>query len=348
MVGVDESTKGGMWTVVENYLNSEKFVKENDLVYIPTSITGCNPIKKVLFTLKAFRRIKKAYKRNKFHILHAHMSERSSITRKRWVMKYAKRQGSKTVLHMHGAEFEVLYNEMTEKQKKKVRETLELADKILILGEYWSEFVGGLVKDSSKVQVLYNAVDVPDEYMYSKDSNSILFLGAVSKRKGIDELLQALCETSKQLKGRYVVNIYGPDVEGNISEKIAEHGLTEWVRYCGWLNKENKADVLMNTSINVLPSYNEGLPMTILEAMSYGIPSITTTVAAIPEAVNLNNGILISPGNVKELGAALLKMALDDEYRFKLSRNSYEDAKKKFSIQTHILQVQKIYKELEQ
>ena len=41
-------------------------------------------------------------------------------------------------------------------------------------------------------------------------------------------------------------------------------------------------------------------------------------------------------------------MALDDEYRFKLSGNSYEDAKKKFSIQTHILQVQKIYKELEQ
>lgn len=346
MVGVDESTKGGMWTVVENYLNSEKFVKENNLVYIPTSITGCNPMKKILFTLKSFKKIQKAYRANNFQILHAHMSERGSIVRKRWIMKYAKKHGSKVVLHMHGAEFEVLYKEMTEPKKKKVRETLELADIILILGEYWSDFIGGLVNDSSKVRVLYNAVNVPDKYLYSKSSNTILFLGAVSKRKGIDELLQALSENSNRLKERNVVNIYGPDVEGNVSEKIVEYGLAEWVQYCGWLDKESKSRILTNTSINILPSYNEGLPMTILEAMSYGIPSITTKVAAIPEAINSDNGILVSPGNVKELGDALVKMALDDNYRYKLSENSYKDAKKIFSIETHISQVQKIYEEL--
>ena len=84
---------------------------------------------------------------------------------------------------MHGAEFEVLYKAMTEEQKKKVRDTLELADRILILGEYWSDFIGGLVKQSSKVVVLYNAINVPNEYLYSKNSNSILFLGAISKKK---------------------------------------------------------------------------------------------------------------------------------------------------------------------
>lgn len=346
MVGVDETTKGGMWTVVENYLNSEKFVKENNLIYIPTSITGCNPLKKILFTLKSFRKIQKAYRKNDFKILHAHMSERGSIVRKRWIMRYAKKRGSKIILHMHGAEFEVLYKKMDEKKKKKIRETLELADIILILGEYWSDFIGGLVEDSSKVKVLYNAVNVPNEYLYSKNSNSILFLGAVSKRKGIDELLQALSENSNYLKDKYTVNIYGPDVEGDISKKIFEYRLINWVKYCGWLDKKNKANILLNTSINVLPSYNEGLPMTILEAMSYGIPSITTTVAAIPEAVNSNNGILVSPGNVKELGEALVKIALDNEYRFKLSKNSYEDAKKKFSIETHLSQIQKIYEEL--
>ena len=149
MVGVDESTKGGMWTVVENFLNSENFVKDNDLVYIPTSITGCSPVKKVLFTLKSFYKIRRVYKMKEFNILHAHMSERSSIVRKRWIMKYAKKHGCKIVLHMHGAEFEVLYKAMTEEQKKKVRDTLELADRILILGEYWSDFIGGLVKQSS-------------------------------------------------------------------------------------------------------------------------------------------------------------------------------------------------------
>lgn len=346
MVGVDESTKGGMWTVVENYLNSEEFVKDNDLVYIPTSITGCSPLKRALFTLKSFIKIQNIYKKKEIRILHAHMSERSSIVRKRWIMQYAKKHGSKIVLHMHGAEFEVLYKKMPEKKKKKVRNTLELADKILILGDYWSDFIGGLVKDSSKVVVLYNAVYVPNEYLYSKDSNSILFLGAVSKRKGIDELLQALDDISNQLKDRYIVTIFGPDVEGNVCEKIKGHGLAAWVKYCGWLDKESKPKILMSTSINILPSYNEGLPMTILEAMSYGIPSVTTKVAAIPEVVNSNNGILVSPGNVKELEKALVKIALDDDYRFKLSENSYKDAKEKYSVESHILQVQRIYEEL--
>mgnify|MGYP000118610125 CR=1 FL=1 len=346
MVGVDESTKGGMWTVVENYLNSENFVKDNDLVYIPTSITGCSPVKKVLFTLKSFYKIRRVYKMKEFNILHAHMSERSSIVRKRWIMKYAKKHGSKIVLHMHGAEFEVLYKAMTEEQKKKVRDTLELADRILILGEYWSDFIGGLVKQSSKVVVLYNAINVPNEYLYSKNSNSILFLGAISKRKGINELLQALDNISDQLKDKYVVSIYGPDVEGNVNSKIENHRLEKWVKYCGWLDKDNKPSILASTAINVLPSYNEGLPMTILEAMSYGIPSVTTNVAAIPEAVNSTNGILVSPGNIKELEEALLKIALDDDFRYNLSKKSYEDAKEKFSVEKHILQVQKIYKEL--
>lgn len=346
MVGVDESTKGGMWTVVENYLNSEKFVKENGVVYIPTSITGCSPIKKIIFTLKSFIQIKKAYKKTKFSILHVHMSERASIVRKRLIMKYAKKQGSKIIIHMHGAEFEVLYKEMTDNKKEKVKFTLELADKILILGNYWSNFIVSLVKDPSKVQVLYNAVPVPNEYLYSKTSNSILFLGAISKRKGIDELLQALSDKSDQLRSKYIVNIYGPDVEGNISEKILNKGLKEWVKYCGWLDKNNKPKILMNTAINVLPSYNEGLPMTILEAMSYGIPSVTTSVAAIPEVINKKNGILVSPGDVKALGEALVNIALDDEYRYMLSKNSFYDAKNKFSVEIHLSKVQEIYKEL--
>ncbi len=86
--------------------------------------------------------------------------------------------------------------------------------------------------------------------------------------------------------------------------------------------------------------------MTILEAMSYGIPSVTTNVAAIPEAVNSTNGILVSPGNIKELEEALLKIALDDDFRYNLSKKVMKMLRKKFSVEKHILQVQKIYKEL--
>lgn len=346
MIGVDESTKGGMWTVVENYLNDENFVKKNDLIYIPTSITGCSSIKKVLFTAKAYLKIKKVFREKNIEILHAHMSERASIRRKGYVMQYAKKHGAKVVLHMHGAEFEVLYKQMNKKKQKSVRDILNLADKIIILGKYWSDFIGSLVDDKNKVCVVYNAVEVPKEYKYDKNSKSILFLGAISQRKGKEILINALVNKSEKFKNECVVNFYGPDVDGDVEKIIENNNLDSWVHYCGWLSKDKKGEVLATTSINVLPSYNEGLPMTILEAMSYGIPSITTNVAAIPEAVNDNNGIVIEPGKSDQLADALEKLIFDDHLRLNLSKKAYEDAKNIFSIEKHISQIQEIYEEL--
>lgn len=346
MVGVDESTKGGMWTVVENYLNDIDFVRRNNLVYIPTSITGCPILKRVLFTAKAYLKIIVAYRRTKFDILHVHMSERSSIKRKGIVMSFAKKRRTKIVLHMHGAEFEVLYKQMAPDKQKSVKDILNLADKILILGKYWSEFIKSLVDDPARVVVVYNAVSVPKTYEYDKGSKSILFLGAVSKRKGKDILLEALKQKASVLSEDFDVRIYGPDVDGNIAQLIEEKGLSSWVKYYGWLSKDNKVEVLKTTAINVLPSYNEGLPMTILEAMSYGIPSITTSVAAIPEAVNSENGIVLNPGSIEELAYALEKMCSDEQYRYQLSRRAYEDAVGFFSVEKHIAQIQDIYEEI--
>lgn len=347
MVGVDESTKGGMWTVIENYMCNKDFVKKNDLIYIPTAITGCPIPRRLLFTFKSYMKIIRVFNRKQINLIHVHMSERASIWRKRIVIDYAKRHGAKIVLHLHGAEFEVLYKQMSERKKRFVRETLDAADRIIILGEYWKEFIGSLADHPEKIRVVYNAVKIPEQYCYNSESNTILFLGAVSKRKGIEILIKSLQKTADILKSKVQVKIYGPDVIGNIKDIITEAGLQEWVNYCGWLDKDDKPAILKNTAVNVLPSYNEGLPMTILEAMSYGIPSITTDIAAIPEAVNKTNGILVKPGNIAQLSKALINIVADKNYRIYLSKKSYDDALNKFSVQTHINIIQSIYEEFQ-
>lgn len=346
MVGVDESTKGGMWTVVENYLNDQTFVAENNLIYIPTSITGCSLHSKLLFTTKAYGEILRVFSHKTIDITHVHMSERASIKRKGYVMRYAKKRGSKIVLHMHGAEFEVLYKQMSPKKQREVREILDLADKVIILGEYWKDFIGSLLIHPERIQVVYNAVEVPKTYCYDKHANRVLFLGAVSKRKGIYILLDALQKITDCISNQCVVEIYGPDVEGTIEQEITNRELDKWVHYCGWLSKESKESILAHTSINVLPSYNEGLPMTLLEAMSYGVPSIATNVAAIPEAINEENGIVIRPGDVDELSEALKELVLNQDKREQLGLKAYQDAAERFSVEKHIAAVQNIYKEL--
>ena len=106
-------------------------------------------------------------------------------------------------------------------------------------------------------------------------------------------------------------------------------------------------EVFHNIAVNILPSYNEGLPMTILETMAFGIPNISTRVAAIPEAVNNDNGFLIVPGDLNSLCKAILTLSNDRTLRMKKSVLSYKTVKEQFALNVHLMRILELYKELE-
>lgn len=346
MVGVDEQTKGGMWTVAENYLRNERFVKETNLEYVATSITGSIP-KRLMFTAKALLKILAKLIRKKFNIVHVHMAERGSVYRKNIVIRMASLFGCKVVVHMHGAEFELWYRALDTGKQQGVRRILNRADRVLILGEYWQEFVRSLVADKKRVHVLRNAVQVPRENPYDPGAKHMLFLGVVGQRKGIYDLLQAVKIADPQLPENAMLAIYGPEAEGSIEDVINQLEISHRAVYKGWLTEERKAEVFANTAVNILPSYNEGLPMTILETMAWGIPNISTNVAAIPEAVNEKNGAVISPGDIQKLAREILLIMEDTQGREQKSRAAFEKAKSEFSIDKHIGKLLEIYRELE-
>ena len=346
MVGVDQQTKGGMWTVAENYLRDETFCTEANLKYVPTSITGSIP-KRLLFTAKGLADVFCSLLFGRYDIVHVHMAERGSVYRKNIVICLARLFGAKVVIHMHGAEFEVWYRALTDQKQAHVRKILNRGDRILILGEYWKSFVCSLMNDPQKVQVLYNAVPVPDSNQYNIDSSNILFLGVVCQRKGIQDLLKAVQLADNHLTSEVKLLVYGPDPgELPIEQMIQEMGLANRVEYKGWLSAENRQQVFAHTALNILPSYNEGLPMTILETMAYGIPNITTGVAAIPEAVNEDNGAVIEPGNVQSLANCIVRLMNHLDERNEKSGQAYNTAKKEFSIDRHFANVLAIYREL--
>ena len=346
MVGVDQQTKGGMWTVAENYLRDESFCTQTNLKYIPTSITGSVPAR-LAFTAKALAKVFASLLAGKYDIVHVHMAERGSVYRKNLVMCMAKFFGSKVVIHMHGAEFETWYRAQNHKTQARIRRILNRGDRILILGDYWKEFICSLVDVPEKVQVLYNAVPVPGQNLYDSGSTNILFLGAVCQRKGIQDLLQAVRMTGDQLGPAVKVLIYGPDRgEQPIDQLIREMGVTDRVEYCGWLTAESRQQVFSQTALNVLPSYNEGLPMTILETMAQGIPNISTPVAAIPEAVDAYNGAIVAPGDAEGLGRLMVQLMNDPAMRQEKSGQAYRKAQEMFSIERHLEKILDIYREL--
>lgn len=342
MLGVHRSTKGGMWTVVENYLNNKDFIDKYNVKYIATAVSG-NSIKRLMYSVWGLIKVSLYTIFNSYDIIHVHMSERMSVFRKGLFIKISKLRKAKVVIHMHGAEFEDWYNSLSDKKRKKVKKILNNANKVLILGEYWRGFISSLMEDKNKVEVLYNAVDCPERNLYNFNSDKVLFLGAIGKRKGIFDLIEC-AKVLKEKKRNIKFVLYGPDVTDGIEDIIKENNLEEKIEYRGWLDLKNKNKVFEEEiALNVLPSYNEGLPMTILETMSYGIPNISTNVAAIPEVVNQENGYLIEPGDYIKLAEDILDF-FDNNKRKVLSENSYEIIKNNFSIEKHIEKLSEIYK----
>mgnify|MGYP000429415235 FL=1 len=97
----------------------------------------------------------------------------------------------------------------------------------------------------------------------------------------------------------------------------------------------------------VLPSYNEGLPIAILEAMSYGLPIISTNVGSIGEAVKeKENGFLIEPGDVDSLAHAMIQLTNNSILWKKESRASRNICETKFSENVFFEAVEKIYRGL--
>ncbi|SHO49520.1 glycosyltransferase family 4 protein [Anaerocolumna xylanovorans] len=345
MVGVSEETKGGMWTVVENYLEDEEFIQRTNLIYIATAGLGSIP-HRLWMTLKAYIRILFVLLTKKIDIIHVHMAEKGSVFRKGIVIRMGRVFGCKIVCHLHGATFEVWYKECSERKQKLIKKILDQSDKVIILGEYWLDFIGQLIR-KEKICVVYNAVKELERNPYSMDNKDLLFLGALNQRKGIDDLLSAMkiVKESKCFKGK--LYLYGPDSENKIEKKIEENNLTDVVEYKGWLNNQDKQGVFNTIAVNILPSYNEGLPMTILETMSYGIPNISTNVAAIPEAItNHENGILIEPGVTGQIADAVISMVSDDSKRSFYSQSAFLRIAKEFSLDIHRNKILTIYNEL--
>lgn len=136
-----------------------------------------------------------------------------------------------------------------------------------------------------------------------KDPNQkkrFVFIGRYERRKGVQELNRVLVDLSKQ-GHEFEFDVMGP-VPENLRLDLPH------VNYWGLVKEEEHIkDTLQKADFLVCPSYSEGLPTVILEAMASGCAIIATQVGAVDALVSNENGWLIQPGNEKELSNAMLQ-----------------------------------------
>lgn len=344
MVGSDLSVKGGIVSVLKNYLGFDGW-KEADVSFVPTHIEGSAP-QKALFFLRSLGKLRRLLNTGAFDLVHIHVSERGSFTRKAIVLRMAKRRGCRVILHHHGAEFLDFYDQSSDKKKAWIRAVMAEADLNLVLSRRLVPIYREL-SPNAEVACLYNVVSTPAENQYSPEAREFTMLGRLAERKGTFALLETIKGIDTSLAPEVKFNLCGDgDIEA-VKDRIRTLGIGHRIAHLGWVDGNQKQEILDRTMAHVLFSFNEGLPMSILETMGRGIVNIATRVAAIPEVItDRETGFLVEPGDCAGLGRVLLEVSADASLRRTVSGNSFARIAEEFSLEAGICRLEQIYRDL--
>lgn len=318
-IGIDNNVVHGGVAAVENVYST--FYKPFNHV---ATVVDYGAMRKLLTFFKAYAEF---WCWMLFHseiqIVHVHGASYASFWRKRIFINLAKRFGKKVVFHCHGSEFQ----RFTSQHTNAVVKTLNKCDCIIALSVSWKEWFEQTIHHKNVV-VIKNVIAPPHIHKVAHDRFTLLFLGRLGYRKGIYDLLDVLIAHKNEFQGKLELFFGGDGDVEQVKEIIYKNGLEEIAQYQGWVDGDKKESLLNMADAYILPSYNEGLPISVLEAMSYGLPIISTKVGGIPEIIADGvNGYLITPGGKDAIYASIKKLLDNPELAKQMGAKSLERVK---------------------
>jgi glycosyltransferase involved in cell wall biosynthesis len=172
-----------------------------------------------------------------------------------------------------------------------------------------------------------------------------LYSGRLVEGKGLDLLVRAIKNVAKEYKNILLVFIGSGDYQEKIADMASSYGLEDFVKIEGTV--DNVHEYLNASDIFVFPSFSEGMPNALLEAMACGLPVIASRIGGVFDVVeDGKSGILFEPGNVSGLASAILGLLKDDELRFRLGNEARKRIVDSFSIDRIADEYIRLYKEV--
>lgn len=344
MLSTDLHGQGGVASVVSVYQGSDS-ITNWPIVFVATHCSG-SYLDKIFIFFKSFIFCAKTMFKGEVALVHVHTSSRASFWRKSLFIILALICRVKVVFHLHGSEFWEFYSqECGYVRKEYVRWILKKVDRVIVLSSQWKSLISEIC-DEDKITVVFNPICPVGDGDFVRSGNDLLFLGRLGNRKGIYTLLEAIA----LLKNKFPKIVLRCGGDGEL-EKVKQYakklGISKNVLLLGWVSGEDKRQLLMQSTAYVLPSFKEGLPMGILEAMSAGLPVVSTTIGGIPDAIEDGvEGCLVEPGEPAALAEAIRKLMVSPQMRANMGRSGRQKVENFFLPEKVIPQVLVIYKEL--
>lgn len=335
----DRLVKGGIASVVNGYREHD-FSGKCEVSYIESYRNG-SKWEKLAKALKGYLLFFREMILNKPDIVHIHSSFGPSFYRKMPFIYMACFRGVPVINHIHGAEFETFYLKASDRKKRRIRKVYGKCTMLIALSEEWKRNLESVVSPE-KITVIENYCKIPD-LSGTEKKKQILFLGEIGKRKGcydIPEIYGRVLE-----KGERLPLIMAGDGElAEVKKLFEDRDLLESVSFPGWVRGADKDKCLKESGIFLFPSYYEGMPMAVLEAMAYGMAIVTTRVGGIPHLLeDGGSGYLCEPGDIEGLSKRLLELSKDGDKRRKMGERARQKAIEEYSMESHIKKLMDLY-----
>lgn len=275
--------------------------------------------------LKVFRRI---------DVLHINLSSHGSAKRKIVVAWWARLLGIPYVIHLHGSRFRQFWNESSPRLSDAIVKMFAAASRVVVLGQTWKSFVSVKVPEAAaRIVIIPNSTPTPVQTQIRDETGRlrILFLGRVGARKGVPQLVEALSMIPKG--GSWSAIIAGDGEVDETRREIERLGLSDHVTMTGWVGPDEVAGLLARSDVLVLPSFDENLPMSVIEGMAAGLAIIATPVGAVEDIiVDGETGLLVPIGDPAAIAASLQSLMEQPELRRTLGENARQIHKQRLEI----------------
>jgi len=342
MLGPDLQVRGGV-AAVENALIAS-LPPDIRVTQLPTMVEGSKWRKLLVFAQAVVRTI--VHLRQRPDVVHIHFASRASSTRKMLLARLALAQGAKLIMHAHGGRYRDYWATLSPAARATTVRTLSRAHCLIVLGESWRDFFASLGVPRERIVSLPNPVTLPAHLpkRLGRSYVRLVYLGLFTRSKGTFDLIDALTRLQPDCLGRTRLVLAGNGEIQQVRDLVERRGLARFVEVREWLSPTERDRLLASADAFVLPSYAEGLPMSMLEAMAWGLPVISTAVGSIPEHVHDGaQGLLVTPGDVSELASAIERTVMNDALRTQMGESARR-AVEPLSVELYARKVAGVYR----
>ena len=322
MVAPSRRTRGGITTVLEEW--SKLPIWDGSGMGWLALQSNLGMMNKLYVLVLGY--LKSLYKVPRYDIIHFHSVPGRCLVIQLPVFLYALLLRKRIVVHFHvGNQIESHIDDPLMKLY------ISKADRIVVLAEVWRRLLGKSAVGMNKVMTIYNPAPAVDRRIVER-KKQILFMAYLNKNKGYDLLIKAFSKVASDCPDWHLVIAGAGEIQA-ARDMVAKLGSVDCITVLDWVSGSEKDTLYRSSSVYCMASYQEGFPMSVLEAYSYGLALVTTPVGGLIDVVkDHENAIVFNFGDEPGLEDALRLLLNDGHLLHRLSEESIKLAQGIFSL----------------